>query len=76
MEWSTKKLDKNRWRMQQQNDYNPSEELRSGENLRDIFFQSPYLKRLSDNKVTPFSNEKISSNKENVSPMSGVCNLY
>ncbi|TNV76242.1 hypothetical protein FGO68_gene9309 [Halteria grandinella] len=39
----------------------------------DQFFRSPYLKhRPSNNRISPFSNEKgISSNKENVSPLSG-----
>lgn len=45
--------------------------MRSGENLRDLFYQSPYLKRFSNNRACPFSNEKQSANKENVSPLSG-----
>jgi hypothetical protein len=42
--------------------------MRTGENLRDLFFQSPYLKR---ERTTPFSNEKQINNKENISPLSG-----
>ena len=44
----------------------PSNEMRSGENLRDFYYQSPYLRRFSTN----FSNEKQSANKENISPLS------
>lgn len=41
--------------------------MRSGDSLRDLFFQSPYLKRLSNKGVNLFSNEKQSNNKENIS---------
>lgn len=50
-------------------------DMRSGETLRDLYYQSPYLKRFSINRLTPFSNEKHSANKENISPLSGT-NLW
>ena len=46
-------------------------DLRSGDTIRDLFYQSPYLKRFTANRLTPFSNDKYSANKENISPLSG-----
>ena len=45
--------------------------MRSGENLRDFYYQSPYLRRFTTTRLTPFSNDKESANKENISPLSG-----
>lgn len=44
--------------------------MRSGDNMRDLFYQSPYLRRFTSNYETQFSNEKHSANKENISPLS------
>lgn len=51
-------------------------DMRSGESMRDLFYQSPYLKRFSSHALTPFSNEKHSSNKENISPYSGGTSMW
>jgi hypothetical protein len=44
-------------------------DMRSGESLRDLYYQSPYLRRAAPS--TPFS--KDSDNKENVSPYDYDC---
>ncbi len=46
-------------------------DMRNGDSLRDLYFQSPYIKRFPTNNNTPFSKEQDSGNKENVSPLSG-----
>lgn len=47
-------------------DFSLQQDMRSGDNLRDLFYQSPYIRRPN----TYFSNEKESVNKENISPLS------
>ena len=55
--------------------------MRSGDNIRDLYYQSPYLKRLTSTMQGNFSQGKedgegsakeaeSSANKENMSPMS------
>lgn len=44
--------------------------MRSGDSLRDFYYQSPYLRRFNTAILTPLSNDKYSTNKENISPLS------
>jgi hypothetical protein len=45
-------------------------DMRSGDTLRDLYYQSPYLRRFTSTRFNGFSNEKESANKENISPLS------
>ena len=40
--------------------------------MRDLYYQSPYLRRFTSNRLGFLSGEKDSLNKENISPLSGT----
>jgi len=50
---------------------NQQVDMRSGDSMRDLYYQSPYIRRFTDNRLGLNSNEKDSGNKENISPLSG-----